>query len=335
MASGKAGFPALAQRIALSPDYESFIFRKFDRLSARNLLHLEGKLAYLEYKLDQADDKAALPSADNESRRSIRAWEALEENAADPSRPEHVHMKLAEQVQETLKEYRKLCFISTKPSNNLPAETEEALLRQNQVAALEAPKSRTFDVALNLFHNDTSDKFGHPKRRKPLLAGLSEGRLGEGNRRDLVAVRRPTGKDPLSQFLQNHWMFKVRSSQSTSGFPVSSCVYLSNQERPKTTRVTDDTEHIEENHVAWVAAGINTVIAAILLLGAIVVLRLSKEENTQLGLIAMFTVLFAASVGILTNARRAEIFAATAAYAAVLVVFVSSSPGSCTCTPGG
>ena len=30
-----------------------------------------------------------------------------------------------------------------------------------------------------------------------------------------------------------------------------------------------------------------------------------------------------ASVGILTNARRAEIFACTAAYAAVLVVFAS------------
>jgi hypothetical protein len=112
MASGKNGFPLLAQRIALSPDYESFIFRKFDRLSARNLLHLEGKLAYLEHKLDQTDEKAALPSADNESRRSIRAWEAFEENALDPLRPEHVHMKLVEQVQETLKEYRKFCVIS-------------------------------------------------------------------------------------------------------------------------------------------------------------------------------------------------------------------------------
>ena len=41
----------------------------------------------------------------------------------------------------------------------------------------------------------------------------------------------------------------------------------------------------------------------------------------------MFTTLFAASVGILTNARRAEVFGATAAYAAVLVVFVSSTGG--------
>ena len=43
-----------------------------------------------------------------------------------------------------------------------------------------------------------------------------------------------------------------------------------------------------------------------------------------MGLMAMFMVLFAISVAVLTNAKRAEIFASTAAYAAVLVVFASS-----------
>lgn len=105
--SERTGFPILAQRIALNPDYESFIFRKFDRLSARSLLHLESKLAYLEYKLDQADDQAASGSADNETRRSIRTWEAFEQNAEDPTRPEHTRMKMAGQILETLKEYRK------------------------------------------------------------------------------------------------------------------------------------------------------------------------------------------------------------------------------------
>ncbi|KAG7284292.1 hypothetical protein NEMBOFW57_010661 [Staphylotrichum longicolle] len=220
-------------------NYESFVFRKFDRLSARNLLHLEARLAYLEHKLDQSDEEAALPSADN--------------------------------------------------------ETQEALLRQNQIAVLEAPKKRALDVAYNQSYDGIKDELGHIKRRRPLLAGLAD-------------------KDLLSQFLQDHWMFKRHL---------------------KTTKVTDDTEHIKENHVAWVAAGVSTIIAAILLLGAIVTLRLLTEENTRLGLIALFTVLFAASVGILTNARRAEIFAATAANAAVLVVFMSSDPGNCTCKLGG
>ncbi len=42
-----------------------------------------------------------------------------------------------------------------------------------------------------------------------------------------------------------------------------------------------------------------------------------------MGLIAMFTLLFAGIIALVTNAKRGEIFGATAAYAAVLVVFVS------------
>ena len=44
-----------------------------------------------------------------------------------------------------------------------------------------------------------------------------------------------------------------------------------------------------------------------------------------MAIITIFMMLFAASVGLLTSARRVEIFAATAAYAAVLVVFVSGN----------
>ncbi len=72
---------------------------------------------------------------------------------------------------------------------------------------------------------------------------------------------------------------------------------------------------------------ISTVLAAILLIGAIISLYWVKKPKARLGMIAGFTTLFALSVGLLTNAIRAEVFAATAAYAAVLVVFVSGDLG--------
>lgn len=97
----------MARRMAATPDYETFIFRRFDRISARNLLHLESKLAYLEWKLDKADEQAAL-SPDNETLRSIQVWEAFEENAKQPGRPEHSRMRIAEEIRETLKEYREI-----------------------------------------------------------------------------------------------------------------------------------------------------------------------------------------------------------------------------------
>lgn len=76
--------------------------------------------------------------------------------------------------------------------------------------------------------------------------------------------------------------------------------------------------------VAW----FSTCLAALLLIGAIVILYKVRDPDWRLGLIAMFTCLFAGSVGVLTNARRAELFAATAGYAAVLVVFVSGDLGN-------
>jgi hypothetical protein len=104
------------------------------------------------------------------------------------------------------------------------------------------------------------------------------------------------------------------------------------------TSVPAKTEYIKERHVSWAAAGVSIDGAVILLLGAIIVLHVLENRKAQLGVISLLTVLFAVIVGVLTSARRSEIFASTAAYAAVLVVFASSErssgPVSCTCTPG-
>lgn len=68
-----------------------------------------------------------------------------------------------------------------------------------------------------------------------------------------------------------------------------------------------------------------------------------EKGGVKLGLVAVFTILFAASVGGLTNSRRQDVYASTAAYvqdtsrfnynslanscryAAVLVVFISGN----------
>jgi hypothetical protein len=61
---------------------------------------------------------------------------------------------------------------------------------------------------------------------------------------------------------------------------------------------------------------------------AVVALYFIRSIHARLGMIAVFTACFAAAMGILSNARRAEIFAATAAYAAVLVVFLAQDISS-------
>jgi hypothetical protein len=54
----------------------------------------------------------------------------------------------------------------------------------------------------------------------------------------------------------------------------------------------------------------------------------NKAWQLRLCVVAVFTSLFAAVIGLVTNARRSEVFASTAAYAAVLVVYVSANLGS-------
>ena len=48
------------------------------------------------------------------------------------------------------------------------------------------------------------------------------------------------------------------------------------------------------------------------------------DEQKRLGIIAGYTIAFAICVGLITKARRSKVFAACAAYAAVVFVFALS-----------
>ena len=137
----------------------------------------------------------------------------------------------------------------------------------------------------------------------PLIAGRAKSFLAKEG--DLVALAKSEEDDQLSRFLQNHWLLKRR----------------------ETSDAFDRTTVYKNSHIVRTVAILNLILAAILLVGAIVNLYLVTSPSAKLGLIAMYTALFALSVALCSNARRAEVFAATAAYAAVLVVFVSGDLG--------
>jgi hypothetical protein len=137
----------------------------------------------------------------------------------------------------------------------------------------------------------------------PLLGGRARNFLEDDA--DLITLIKPTEEDCLSRFLQDHWLFRKRNTDDP----------------------LDRTTIHKNSYVLRMVAVFGLTIAATLLIGAIVNLYLVPDPKTKLGLVAMYTMLFATSVGLCTNARRAEVFAATAAYAAVLVVFVSGDLG--------
>lgn len=74
-----------------------------------------------------------------------------------------------------------------------------------------------------------------------------------------------------------------------------------------------------------------TLLAIILLLAPVFILlelqrsipgETRRKSNYQIIVISLFTLVFSATATILTRARRQEVFTATAAYSAVLVIFL-------------
>ncbi|KAB5572028.1 hypothetical protein GE09DRAFT_653750 [Coniochaeta sp. 2T2.1] len=271
------GFPSLAAFIANDRDRASAIFKRFNRLAARNLLLLQSELAELQSRLDalDADDQKSM-----EALQALRNWgDYKARNGVDSDR-----MKLLAQVRTTLREYR------------------EALLFESTLAAIPPPDSKTLKAfRLNFFHGRPEDSTSFP-----MLGGHSSGLYDDPD--DLVVLQASEPLDRLTMFVQDNfgYLFKENGGHVVGGSQVG---FASGKKI--------------QTFIAYLSA----VSAALLLIGAILVLYKTRSDDVKLGLIALFTILFAASVGLLTNAKKAEVFGATAAYAAVLVVFVSGNLG--------
>lgn len=116
-----AGYAQWASWIASDPDSEPFVFRKFDELSALNLLYLQGEMIHLEVQLKELHlEEVRQPDID--SINMARQWEALFEQCMPPEPTEGTNppqadskastraktkMKLILQLREKMKEYRK------------------------------------------------------------------------------------------------------------------------------------------------------------------------------------------------------------------------------------
>ncbi|CEI70553.1 hypothetical protein FVEN_g952 [Fusarium venenatum] len=270
------GFPSLAHFIASDRDGTCAIFKRFNRLAARNLLILQSELAELEAKLDAFDDE---DRATAESLQSLRNWKSYKDrNEKDSER-----RRLVRQMQVTLKDYR------------------EALVFESTLATIPPPDRRTLKAfRINFFH-------GHPDNISsfPMLGGYGSQLFDDPD--DLLVLHTQEPPDRLTMFMQDYFGYLFEEPGNTLG---SEIAYTSGK------------------RIATFISCLSILLAALLLIGAIVILYNVKSHNLKLGLIALFTILFSASIGLLTNARRAEVFGATAAYAAVLVVFVSGDLGS-------
>lgn len=100
------GFSSLAAFMSDNAHSESFVFQRFDRLTARNLLYLQSELAELQRKMDEFDRQDDQPPYDLEARRCARSWEDFE-RVKDHDSKQQERWALMIKIRETLQEYRK------------------------------------------------------------------------------------------------------------------------------------------------------------------------------------------------------------------------------------
>ncbi|KAH6694285.1 hypothetical protein BKA61DRAFT_499160 [Leptodontidium sp. MPI-SDFR-AT-0119] len=175
-------------------------------------------------------------------------------------------------------------------------EYEKALLRRNRITSLGKPDRNSFLAFKNWL-----------RTREPLRdTGHHRHLLNDED--DFCCANASEAPDRLTGLIQRHLGYYIRQHKPIPQSWGEGHLYYYPAER-----------------IAWIVAILSVLILTILLIVAIVVLYFVKPKGARLGIVAGFTVMFAASVGLLTNARKAEIFGSTAAYSAVLVVFVSVS----------
>ncbi|KAK1753623.1 hypothetical protein QBC47DRAFT_46450 [Echria macrotheca] len=268
----KEGFAEVARWIALDPDGETSIYRKFGELRARSLLYKQCRLAALEKRLGELDAQDAA-SDDMDAKDAARTWETMVQRLAAGDEAARVRTELMAEIDIVLKDY------------------SEALLLNDEVAKLNRPSQRVLDAYRQWF-----------TKPYPALGGIAKTALDDPNDLVLLGTDGSSETDYLSLLLRRYWP-----------------TYREELSRDGLHRIG----RFSEKSISVAVASISIVVAAFLLVGPIVILYFVASDLTKLGIVAGFTAGFALSVGLMTSAKRAEVFAATAAYAAVLVVFVS------------
>lgn len=104
-AQQKEGFANVARWLSLDRDNEAFIYRRFNELSARNILYLQCELLDLEKKLNELDKRDA-SSDDMDLKDVARTWETFIQRFEKGNSEAVDRMELITKLRAKIKEYR-------------------------------------------------------------------------------------------------------------------------------------------------------------------------------------------------------------------------------------
>jgi len=283
------GYPRLASFLSSESNFS--LYRSFSYLHSRILLELQDEIVALERELDELDSI----DDENESgkKRLCNRQFDKRRSRGDDCRPR----------QEILAELRLKLL-----------EYDELLIKARDLQGFQKPSQRDYKSVRTWFWN-----------LKPLVE--KEAHFIK-QKEDIVTLR--SGRE------WSDFDGMVESTLRRFDCKLIRRLFCTRELREKT-----DDEHIYYYSASRVEAFVGIIITSIvfvlLVLPVVAMYRLTSFGNvadTQsgtfkaIGVLVVFTLLFSAAMSLLTKARRHELFAASAAYCAVLVVFISNFSGS-------
>ncbi|KAI1357465.1 hypothetical protein F5Y08DRAFT_333857 [Xylaria arbuscula] len=260
-------------------------FRRFAYLNYLNLLYLQAELTGLENGLKKQAEADAT-SEHPENSIYHKDWQTLKESAKTQcGRPTQWHIFL--QVRDKLKEYN------------------QAISLQHRIAKLGPPSAQDFKSLQEWMKDPTMGDI--------YLLGADSDTWENLDASEFVCFRPNRTDNLVTRFLTNKL--------------VASYHYLVGHHfrRPDGSDMHHNTVYYSYNGVIRLSMLLGTVLASLLPIGSIIILYSIRDVATRLAMIGVFTAMFSFGLGVFTNGRIVEIFSATAAFAAVQVVFVSGS----------
>lgn len=324
------GWPTIAKLMAVRPEFESY--SRFRELNVKNLLYYQVELAELREELKELElidwQKRELSDAGKFAKRAdyLIASPTLE------SSKDRKQWKVVVKIRKLLKQYN------------------AALLQHEKMSALPEPDSCNIEELRKWIKRPEygnycigghgSDAWGdlYSKEKLPdplmqriwlLLRSIFWPPKAPPNTLDLVSTRPLRNIDGLTRWVQQKWIpfyHECRTSPSQTNTSDPSAIEENRQGRGKDGNPLFDLECYSGRTMLRFTSYVATVVACILPTLAIGVLATAHGTTHILLYIGGFTALFAIGLIVLTNpdTTRVEIFTATAAFSAVLVVFVQN-----------
>ncbi|KAK0701901.1 hypothetical protein B0T26DRAFT_865916 [Lasiosphaeria miniovina] len=283
------GYAKLASLMGAYPDVA--IVRRFSALNMQRVLYLQAELVEMEFQLRRIEEEDK-QSADVERSDCAFDWIALRGYREPiPSIPDR-RWALMTAISSKLKEYN------------------DAVLVQTSIIKLDKPSAQSLQTLRVLLAPSSGNNIG--------LSGLDALVWERPDKLDLLVLQPQKSESIFSSLLSNkiiYWLHQVIF------YPI---VKTSDPTRLDSVHVTTDTTYYSSSTLQNIVRLIATALSSLLPVIAIAVLYNLNTTPDRLWAVAGFTFLFSLALGIFTRGDIVDVFAASAAFAAVQVVFVGS-----------